>query len=146
MPQIYATLPIFVKKLSPTTMVIIDCTEMFVQTPSFLEVQSLLWSEYKHHCTFQLLIWGCWKSSCKSLVNCSTALFTYLDYVYVLWEKYQNLTIYFKETRTWLWTFFFWVKFLLCNTVFCSGRSFVKWQMVLLVAAKGNEMSLKVTR
>ena len=121
MPQIYATLPIFVKKLSPTTMVIIDCTEMFVQTPSSLEVQSLLWSEYKH-CTFQLLIWGCWKSSCKSLVNCSTALFTYLDYVFVLWEKYQNLTIYSKRLG------------LGCGPFF-SG-----------LTAKGNEKSLKVTR
>lgn len=27
----------------------------WVQTPSFLGVQALLWSEYKHHCTFKLL-------------------------------------------------------------------------------------------
>ena len=40
----------------PKTRVIIDCTEIFVETPSSSEVQSLLWSEYNHHCTFKLLI------------------------------------------------------------------------------------------
>ena len=40
----------------PKTRVIIDCTEIFVQTPSSLEMQSLLWSEYKLHCTFKLLV------------------------------------------------------------------------------------------
>ena len=28
---------------------------MFLETPSSLEVQALLWSEYKHHCTFKFL-------------------------------------------------------------------------------------------
>ena len=40
----------------PKARVIIDCTEIFVQTPNSLEVQSFLWSEYKHHCAFKLLI------------------------------------------------------------------------------------------
>ena len=39
----------------PKASAIIDCTEIFVQTPS-LEVQSLLWSEYKHCTLFKLLI------------------------------------------------------------------------------------------
>ena len=43
--QINATLPICFKKMYPKTRVIIDCTDIFVQTPSSLEVQSLLWSE-----------------------------------------------------------------------------------------------------
>ena len=29
---------------------------MFLKTPSFLEVQTLLWSEYKHHCIFKFLV------------------------------------------------------------------------------------------
>ena len=29
---------------------------MFFETPSSLEVQALLWSEYKHHCTFKFLV------------------------------------------------------------------------------------------
>ena len=29
---------------------------MFLETPSSLEVQALLWSEYKHHCTFNFLV------------------------------------------------------------------------------------------
>ena len=29
---------------------------MFLETPSSLEVQALLWSEYKHHCTFKFLV------------------------------------------------------------------------------------------
>ena len=29
---------------------------MFFETPSSLEVQAILWSEYKHHCTFKFLV------------------------------------------------------------------------------------------
>ena len=29
---------------------------MFLETPSSLEVQALVWSEYKHHCTFKFLV------------------------------------------------------------------------------------------
>ena len=29
---------------------------MFLETPSSLEVQAFLWSEYKHHCTFKCLV------------------------------------------------------------------------------------------
>ena len=29
---------------------------MFLKTPSSLAVQALLWSEYKHHCTFKFLV------------------------------------------------------------------------------------------
>ena len=54
--QICATPPVCFKNIYLKTKVIINCTEMFAQTPSSLEVQSLLWSEYKHHCTFKLLI------------------------------------------------------------------------------------------
>ena len=39
----------------PKARVVIDGTEICVQTPSFLEVQSFFWNEYKH-CIFKLLI------------------------------------------------------------------------------------------
>ena len=35
---------------------IIDCTEVFVETPKSLELQSATWSEYKHHNTVKFLV------------------------------------------------------------------------------------------
>ncbi|XP_006815646.1 uncharacterized protein LOC102808338 [Saccoglossus kowalevskii] len=40
----------------PTTGVIIDCTELFVEVPSSLLAQSQTWSNYKHHNTFKALV------------------------------------------------------------------------------------------
>ena len=44
------------KKSYPKVRTIIDCTEVFLETPNSLEVQALLWSEYKHHCTLKFLV------------------------------------------------------------------------------------------
>ena len=44
------------KKLYPKVQAVIDCTEVFTETPSSLEVQALLWSDYKHHCTIKYLV------------------------------------------------------------------------------------------
>ena len=52
--QIRATLPECFK-LSPKTRTNIDCTEVFMDTPSSLDVQACLWSDYKHHCTIKFL-------------------------------------------------------------------------------------------
>eukprot|EP00112_Aurelia_sp_Birch-Aquarium-sp1_P004752 Seg154.10 transcript_id=Seg154.10/GoldUCD/mRNA.D3Y31 product="hypothetical protein" protein_id=Seg154.10/GoldUCD/D3Y31 len=49
-------LPEMFKKYFPRCVSIIDCTELFVETPSSFEVQAALWSEYKHHCTIKVLI------------------------------------------------------------------------------------------
>ena len=54
--QICATPPVCFKNIYLKTKVIINCTEMFAQTPSSLEVQSLLWSEYKHHRLFSFCV------------------------------------------------------------------------------------------
>ena len=54
--QIHATMPDSFKRLYPKTREIIDCTEIFVETPSSLEAQALLWSDYKHHTTFKVLV------------------------------------------------------------------------------------------
>ena len=54
--RVTATLPYCFKKLYPKTRTIIDCTDIFMDTPSSLEVQALLWSDYKSHCTVKFLI------------------------------------------------------------------------------------------
>ena len=40
----------------PSTRIIIDCTEIFIQRPSSLQSQSLTFSNYKHHNTFKVLV------------------------------------------------------------------------------------------
>ena len=40
----------------PTTRIIIDCTEIFIEKPSSLKSQSLTWSQYKHHNTLKALV------------------------------------------------------------------------------------------
>ena len=47
-----------VKENYPLTYAIIDGTEIFIETPSDLQMQSSTWSEYKHHNTSKCLI-GC---------------------------------------------------------------------------------------
>lgn len=42
--------------LYPTTRVIIDCTEVFIEVPSSMQAQSQTWSNYKHHNTFKNLV------------------------------------------------------------------------------------------
>lgn len=49
-------LPNCFKKHYPKVRCIIDCTEVFIETPSSLELQALFWSEYKHHCTIKFLV------------------------------------------------------------------------------------------
>ena len=40
----------------PTTRIIIDCTELFIEKPSSLKTQSQTWSQYKHHNTWKVLV------------------------------------------------------------------------------------------
>ena len=49
-------LPQSFKNRCPDIRCIIDCSEVFVDTPSSLEAQSELWSDYKHHCTVKFLV------------------------------------------------------------------------------------------
>ena len=44
------------RRLYPNVRVIIDCTEVFTETPSSLEVHCLLYSDYKHHTNVKILI------------------------------------------------------------------------------------------
>ena len=54
--QVRKTLPLCFKKLYPKVHTIIDCTEVFTETPSCLEAHNLLWSDYKHHTTVKFLV------------------------------------------------------------------------------------------
>ena len=54
--QIAGTLPFAFRERYPTTVSIIDASEIFVETPSDLVLQSTAWSSYKHHNAFKFLV------------------------------------------------------------------------------------------
>ena len=54
--QVQATLPHSFRQAYSTTFAIIDGSELFIQTPSDLQLQSSTWSSYKHHNTAKFLI------------------------------------------------------------------------------------------
>ena len=54
--QINATMPSDVQERFPKTRVIIDCTELFTETPRSLAEQSLMFSHYKSHMTWKALV------------------------------------------------------------------------------------------
>ena len=54
--KINKLMPECFKKHYPSTRVIIDCTEFFIDTPSSLSRQSATWSSYKSHNTVKCLI------------------------------------------------------------------------------------------
>ena len=54
--QIKSTFPNYLKKLYHNMRVIIDCTEVFMETPSSLVGQTCLYSDYKHHCKVKFLV------------------------------------------------------------------------------------------
>ena len=47
--QVLGTLPTAFKENFPTTYAVIDGSEVFIETPSDLSMQSSTWSQYKHH-------------------------------------------------------------------------------------------------
>ena len=51
--QVLGTLP---HAKYPTTVALLDATEIFIETPSDLMLQSTSWSNYKHHSTLKILI------------------------------------------------------------------------------------------
>ena len=54
--QIKKALPCCFEKLYPKARKIIDCTEVFTETPSALDTHCLLWSDYKQHTTIKFLV------------------------------------------------------------------------------------------
>ena len=54
--QVAGTLPTAFRDKFPTTFAIIDGSEVFIETPSDLHMQSSTWSQYKHHNTAKFLV------------------------------------------------------------------------------------------
>ena len=54
--QVKGTMPQSFKDKYPSTYAIIDASEVFIETPTDLHIQSSTWSNYKHHNTAKLLI------------------------------------------------------------------------------------------
>ena len=55
--ELKKTMPMeFRRYLEPKVVVIIDCFEVYIETPSNLEARSLTWSSYKHHNTVKFLV------------------------------------------------------------------------------------------
>ena len=55
--QITKTLPECFQKLYTKCCPIVNCTELFTETPSSLEAHNILWSDYKHHTTTKTLVY-----------------------------------------------------------------------------------------
>ena len=66
--QVEGTLPSAFREKYPTTYCIIDGSEIFMETPSDLHMQSSTWSNYKHHNTAKFLI-GCTPNGCVSFIS-----------------------------------------------------------------------------
>ena len=66
--QVAANLPHVFKEKYPTTFAIIDPSEIFIETPSDLHMQSLTWSDYKHHNTAKFLV-ACTPNGAISFVS-----------------------------------------------------------------------------
>jgi hypothetical protein len=49
-------LPLCFKMFYPHARCIIDCTEVFIETPSSLDTRAQCWWDYKHHCTLKFLV------------------------------------------------------------------------------------------
>ena len=54
--QVTGTLPCAFREKFPTTFAIIDGTEIFIETPTDLHMQSSTWSQYKHHNIAKFLV------------------------------------------------------------------------------------------
>ena len=66
--QIRATLPHSFQQAYPTTFAIIDGSEIFLQTPSDLQLQSSTWSSYKHHNTTKFSL-ACTPNGCVCFIS-----------------------------------------------------------------------------
>ena len=66
--QVEGTLPSAFREKYPSTYCIIDGSEIFMETPSDLHMQSSTWSNYKHHNTMKFLI-GCTPNGCISFIS-----------------------------------------------------------------------------
>ena len=66
--QVEGTLPSAFREKYPSIYCIIDGSEIFMETPSDLQMQSSTWSNYKHHNTAKFLI-ACTPNGCISFIS-----------------------------------------------------------------------------
>ena len=66
--QIAGTLPPAFREQFPSTYAIIDGSEIFLETPTDLHMQSSTWSSYKHHNTAKFLV-ACTPNGCISFIS-----------------------------------------------------------------------------
>ena len=66
--QVSGTLPPAFRTQFQNTYALIDCSEIFVETPTDLQMQSSTWSSYKHHNTAIFLL-ACTPNGCVSFVS-----------------------------------------------------------------------------
>ena len=66
--QVKDTIPYGFKEKYPNTYIMIDASEVFVETPTDLQLQSSTWSNYKHHNTMKFLV-GCTPNGAVSFVS-----------------------------------------------------------------------------
>ncbi len=66
--QVLCTLPVAFKESYKNTFSIIDATEIFIETPTDLQLQSSTWSSYKHHNTGKILV-SCTPNGAISFVS-----------------------------------------------------------------------------
>lgn len=66
--QVSGTLPSAFHDKYPSTYAIIDGSEIFLEIPSDLHMQSSTWSNYKHHNTAKFLI-ACTPNGCISYIS-----------------------------------------------------------------------------
>ena len=91
-----AHLPKCFQKHYPKVWCIIDCTEVFIETPSSLEIQALCWSDYKHHTTTKFLV-------CIT----PTGMISYICITLLWWERTRQVycsQMWFPELRWVLWS------------------------------------------
>ena len=60
--------PFSFKEKYPNTYILLDASEVFIQTPNDLHLQSSTWSNYKHHNTSKFLV-GCTPNGAVSFVS-----------------------------------------------------------------------------
>ena len=71
--QVAGTLPPVFRERYPNTYAIIDGSEIFIETPSDLHIQSSTWSSYKHHNTAKFLVAVTPNGVCRSYLHCMLA-------------------------------------------------------------------------
>ena len=68
--QVAGTLPAVFSEKYSSTYAIIDGSEIFLETPTDLCMQSSTWSNYKHHNTAKFLV-ACTPNGCISYIHFS---------------------------------------------------------------------------